>query len=90
MCYLLYSLRAVSSAVMLTSGKANADPKCSDLPCLTQVTMLIKILYSYYAIITLLFLCSREKHQLGGSWEHESLGQNLLFPRSKQDKLLLE
>lgn len=33
------SLRAVSSAVMLTSGKAKADLKSSDLPCLSRSTV---------------------------------------------------
>ena len=78
MYHLLYSLRAVSSIDTLISSKANTDPKCSHLLCLTQITMWIKILYTVIMLLSFIIsVCSREKHQPGGSWEHESLGKRL-------------
>ena len=79
MCHLLYSLRAVSSTDTLISSEANTDSKCSHLLCLTQITMWIKILYKVIMLLLsfIISVCSREKHQLRGSWEHESLGKRL-------------
>ena len=78
MYHLLYSLRAVSSIDTLISSEANTDPKCSHLLCLTQITMWIKILYTVIMLLSFIIsVCSREKHQPGGSWEHESLGKRL-------------
>ena len=78
MYHLLYSLRAVSSIDTLISSKANTDPKCSHLLCLTQITMWIKILYTVIMLLSFIIsVCSREKHQPGGSWEDESLGKRL-------------
>lgn len=50
--------------IMLTSGKAKADPKSSDLPCLTQSTVRINDLVHR---VNMQNYVSREKQWLGGS-----------------------